>query len=569
MKVKRNIKKAIGIIAAALIIIFLAEGIAYICIYDISSFYRIEFYENYDYTAMELLDDYRIYALSDVELTRADMKEDMDYFFELMETCQPNIPFYEQLYGFDMGDLRSACTAGLDNIDTEEEFYGYISAVINMLPSCHSSVIPPDFNNFQYCSTSYLNYASTMSDSELIGYTNSWKEILLKYYEEQAYSSDVIGAQYIDGRYYIASVSDRLTEYIDWEISSINGGVPEKYISENITCQKLKYDFINENIYCDGLFFYDQPSETSTKISIKLLSPDGEQTEFDAYSDCIRDVITAYYLAHSKSSEMQNASYAVSEAYSYDDDSRDITYITLPMITSRSAEIHDMIKNIKNENVIVDLRYCPGGEVSFTVNEIYPALFSCDTTLEYTIYRPFSKLSRRFCDSYGIKDLAGDIFAAKEYNELFPDSNLKYTAEKRTLTFSGNKGSDKNVYILIGGSTASSADLLASATKSTGSAVLIGSNTNGEGIISGVYLDKLPNSKLMFTYVKECSVNSAGKSNSVYGTSPDIYSANTLSERYNFIEISEKGENPYIYENRLEWDSVLIKAIEIIEENGG
>lgn len=313
-------------------------------------------------------------------------------------------------------------------------------------------------------------------------------------------------------------------------------------------------------------FFYDRPSETSTKINMKICSSDGKSADIEVYSDCIRDVITAYYSAYCESSEIQNISSPVSLTYSYNDDERNVTYITLPVLTSESAEIYDMIKNIKNENVIVDLRYCPGGEISFTVNEVYPALFSCDTTLEYEVYRPFSKLNRRFSDSYGIKDLAGDLFSAKKYNDIFPDSSLKYIAEKRSLTFSGNKENNRNIYLLIGGSTASSADLLAAAAKTAENAVLIGSNTNGEGIISGIYLDKLPNSKLMFTYIKECSVNSAGNSNSVYGTAPDIYSANTLLERYDFIEVSKKEENPYTYENRLEWDNVLIEALEMIEE---
>ncbi|MCM1578163.1 MAG: hypothetical protein NC078_05110 [Ruminococcus sp.] len=132
------------------------------------------------------------------------------------------------------------------------------------------------------------------------------------------------------------------------------------------------------------------------------------------------------------------------------------------------------------------------------------------------------------------------------------------------IEFKGGGQDHSNVYLLIGGNTASAADLL-SAAKESG-AVLIGGSTNSEGLISGVYIDKLPNSKLMFSYIKEFTSVGDGSSDSVYGTALHIYSAVSVSDYFDFTGIADKGDDPYTYENRLEWDSVLNTAIEMINE---
>ncbi len=561
MKIKsvKNAAKALLLIIPAL---FLINGIAYLAVYDVCGYYRIEKYDNYDYEAMKLNNDEKIYELSAVEMSQEDMREDIDYFFDLMESSQPNIYFYEQLYGFDMDKLRSKCRAETENINSEAEFYGYISAVVNMLPSCHSAVIPPDFDSFEYCSFSYLNAFMTMNDSELIGYTNGWEKIISGYYENASYASEGFAAQYIDGKYYITSAGEEFSEYIDGEIISINGGTPENYVKENITGGKLKYDFKNEGIYYDALFFYPCQTPTAKKISMEIRTREGTFSDTEVYSDYVRNAVTAYYLNHCESGENNNISSPPS-AYYFNDGQRNITYIALPMLTASSGEIYEILQNIKNDNIIVDLRYCPGGEISFTVNEVYPALFDRDAAVEFEVYTPYSKPNRRFSENYGIKNLARDFFAAKKYDGIFPDSNSKYVAEKRTIEFKGSSQNHSNVYLLIGGNTASAADLLSAAAKESG-AVLIGSNTSGEGMVSGVYIDKLPNSRLMFSYIKEFTSIGNESSNSVYGTAPHIYSAATAADYCNFTEIADREDDPYTYENRLEWDSALNAAIEMI-----
>ncbi|MCM1578164.1 MAG: S41 family peptidase [Ruminococcus sp.] len=255
-----------------------------------------------------------------------------------------------------------------------------------------------------------------MNDSELIGCTNGWKKIISEYYENASYSSEGFAAQYIDGKYYITSVGKNFSEYIDGEIISINGDTPENYVKENITGGKLKYDFKNEGIYYDGLFFYPDMTHrtpTAQKISVEIRTRNGTISETEYCSDYVRDAAASYYFEHCEGGETDNISSPL-KAYCFNDEQRNVTYISLPMLTASSGEIYEILHNIKNDNVIVDLRYCPGGEISFTVNEVYPALFGRDTVIEYEAYTPFSKSNRRFSENYGIKKTCKGFFCGKK-----------------------------------------------------------------------------------------------------------------------------------------------------------
>lgn len=62
-------------------------------------------------------------------------------------------------------------------------------------------------------------------------------------------------------------------------------------------------------------------------------------------------------------------------------------------------------------------------------------------------------------------------------------------------------------------------------------------------------------------------INNDGTDNSVYGTSPDIYSELSIENYIIQQELIDNGEDPYTYENRLKWDNVLIETLELIKED--
>ena len=65
-----------------------------------------------------------------------------------------------------------------------------------------------------------------------------------------------------------------------------------------------------------------------------------------------------------------------------------------------------------------------------------------------------------------------------------------------------------------------------------------------------------------------CSaMNPDGVFSSVEGTPPDIYVQQPVEAYFKRERIKRSGEDPYTLENRLKWDNVLIKTLELINEN--
>jgi len=96
--------------------------------------------------------------------------------------------------------------------------------------------------------------------------------------------------------------------------------------------------------------------------------------------------------------------------------------------------------------------------------------------------------------------------------------------------------------------------------------MLVGTNTGGEGLIPTMMLDVLPNSKLEFMYNPFKTYSLDCKDNFTFGTAPDIYAELSVSGFEKKQQLISEGIDPYTYENRLKWDDVLIKTLEIIKE---
>ncbi|MBP0957672.1 MAG: hypothetical protein J5997_09945 [Oscillospiraceae bacterium] len=108
------------------------------------------------------------------------------------------------------------------------------------------------------------------------------------------------------------------------------------------------------------------------------------------------------------------------------------------------------------------------------------------------------------------------------------------------------------MYILTSHNTASAADELTAAAKCSGTAVVIGENTGGEGIgLNSSVIIPLNISGLCLRYNSAESKNPDGSINSIYGTSPDHYS--TLTENNYMLrqEIIDSENDPSEYETAL------------------
>ena len=125
--------------------------------------------------------------------------------------------------------------------------------------------------------------------------------------------------------------------------------------------------------------------------------------------------------------------------------------------------------------------------------------------------------------------------------------------------YSGGDGCDPDVYVLVNHSTYSEADNTAYFFKTYTDAVVIGTNTGGEGYSSFVY-KTLPCSGFTFSYTPFLPNE---PERTIIGTTPDYYIEETLDNFRKRIEMEHSGR----FENRMKWDNVLIETLDIIKEN--
>ena len=138
---------------------------------------------------------------------------------------------------------------------------------------------------------------------------------------------------------------------------------------------------------------------------------------------------------------------------------------------------------------------------------------------------------------------------------------LKYECQGK-----GNGVKDKKVYVLISNTTFSAADWAAAMLKEQTSAILVGTDTSGEGLGGTAFFDIMPNSKLTFMVQDSQSFNADGTDNSIYGTSPDIYISHTMDSIARRNELINNRISYIDYENRLKWDNILLETIKLINK---
>lgn len=350
---------AIGLLAAVAVYTLIDIVTAFIK-YDICELYVYEKYKEngYDYPSIRLQDPERMAETSEIHMTREEMLEDIDYYFELIGTCQPNLPYYEQIYGFDWDDMHLKCRSEAAELDSPEEFYGYISSVVNMFPSSHSAVLAPRYETLEYAGTSYLNAIKTLNDDDMIGYMNGWEKRISDYASENGFFAYDIGLQYLPQDYYITTANEKFSELVGSRVISINGENTVENITKYLCGSKLEYDFLNGKSYYFSVYLYGEPTDTSREILLLLQTPEGENKELTMYMDCVRTMLSFAAADTTETvSEKDSGKSAVSGTYYYNDDENLISYIRLSYLTASSREQINALDSLEYDDLIVDLRY--------------------------------------------------------------------------------------------------------------------------------------------------------------------------------------------------------------------
>ncbi len=334
---------------------------------------------------------------------------------------------------------------------------------------------------------------------------------------------------------------------------------------DNISCVKLFYDEINSRAYRKWLSFYSEPysKSLSEKVKIKYQNKEGEIEERMVYVDKVAQTLTNY--AQALGVESKGELYVKDNPfYSYTDVDKDTLYLYFNGIGSLELTgVDKIIQSADCENIIIDIRNNPGGVFDAVNQYLYPYLYADNIETDYVWYMPKTEYTKKMTNEWKARRKLA--FRDSDYWEIGIDGKQQiYKESTKEIRLTGGKNQkDYNVYVLTSGRTGSAADTLANVLKENDAAILVGNSTGGEGLMSSFLVDYLPESGIVFTYVPELAFNEEGKNNSVYGTSPHYY-VNEASP--NLAEYEARGEDPYTYENRLEWDTVLNKTISLIED---
>lgn len=478
--------------------------------------------------------------VSELDLTEQQKLEDFNYMYDSIVKNTLSSEDFNELYGIDFAAKKSEYEEIIKNTADDFEFYAAMKAIIRDIPGFHSDIVYPDIN--AYSSLNCYNSRAVCARLGIRSYTEYWNKLVDEKFSAFKNQNEVsfiyVGGEYV---YNIFNCND--PEYEDSILLSVNGESPEKYISQNISTKRLHYDFVRSAAYRDIIVFNNAAGEP---VSAEIRSKDGTVTTKQLYSD----IYGSYYINIKKP-------IAKDPVYFYEDG--DTAYLKIDDLSAQSCKrAGELLKSSDNSNVILDIRDNYGGMIDNAENYILPYLYGSHNEYKSVWYIKDTKQNMKMYDSLymllNIK-LNGTKGTEHEYSER---DDILYS--ELAFDFVGNAEHDKNVYLLTSSATGSSADALAAFLKSCGLAEIIGYNTGGEGLTYSFKADSLPNSGLVFIYNPGKAFNPDGTVNSVYGTSPDIYAEQT----YDGYKILNSLEEPYAYENRLKWDSVLKETVEII-----
>lgn len=490
--------------------------------------------------------------ITELNLSDEQKLADFNYLYDSIVTSMPidTLNGIKEQFNIDFVSRKDEYTDLVLRAETDLDFFAVMSAIDEDVPTFHSDILFPDYE--YYSTIDCWNMNKVLDTKYIKSKSEYWIPMLREKCEEFLASSPVI-------YFYDYSVSSG--EYVSESgeiLLEVNGNNVDLW-TENISMIPIVYDHINGKAYRKWINFYEEPySALAEKVTLKVQSSDGTTSETTAYTDITADTLKAYSWALGVKKDDEEHTVNDLPLYSYTDEENDVLYMNFSGIDYISmCDIPDTLNNSDNKNVIIDLRNNTGGYFNIIQEFLYPHLYNYDMEYKSAWYLPDTKYTKKLRSDPEARKLAFKKADLSEKNGLGEEQ--PYLACEDTFRFKGGDCMDRNVYILTSGKTASASDGLVSFLKDNSAAVVIGTNTGGEGRMDSFLMDSLSESGLVYIYMPELAFNSDGSNNAIYGTAPDIYVREGVPDKKEFA-----SSDPYTYENRLKWDSVLIKAIETI-----
>ncbi|MBP5262603.1 MAG: hypothetical protein J6Z43_10815 [Clostridiales bacterium] len=507
------------------------------------------------------------YNLVDTSLTTEQKLSDLEYMYNIVCLGNPNKALYEEAYGISYEDVYSQYRDLVAGSESEYEFFSYMSCFLAILPGQHNYMKLQDYDRTAVNGS--FSLTEIYGNQEQKDYAYSWKEAWRD--DVAAYNDcNLIGFYYVDGKYIgmsasTSAVRTNVCDYLNAQLISIDGRDPVDLCFEMPNRYVPDYDGINQCFFRENLLFNDGVGQPHTAV-IRLA--DGTVETREIYDDpgfaiAFAEATSVYpELFEDRPEETEDTD----EPKTYritTDAGRKMVYINSVMCNTDegerlAADLRQAIQEVDAETVILDIRSNTGGVSSFCNEQLLPVIFSHD--LEFR---------SRVC---GLKNEHTKNFYNSLFNRLFAlfvgDSDFNCDKEHfyytEDFSVEGQADHDYKIYVLTSHKTFSSGDILARLCKAYDNAVVIGTNTGGEGICGSPFNCSLPESHFMFTYTPTYCVDAPD--DDVYGTAPDIYIPYTAEEYMARQEIIARGESANSYESRLTWDQTLLQVLDMIDK---
>lgn len=492
------------------------------------------------------------------ELTLEQKVEDFEYYYDTMISSFPMFETYKDEFKYDFAEKKEYYKELVASTRSNFEFYCVMCSIANEFPSFHTDIVYPNYESYK--SLGCYNMTHTLCNNKVYPASIYWNDLLKNEYES-IHDVTFHSYTYLNGEYVL------IEEFGGYppgtKLTEINGKNINSYVYGHLfSSYSKKYDPLHDNVYINNFFVNDRFGDP---IELTLILPNGSTVHEKAYQDIYSDIdVVLYNIYNDNGSDFQSVS--GQPVYSSNDDDNNVGYIKLSTMNYIfKDEIAEKMKQIsKNQSVIIDLRDNYGGSAVIGEKYIYPYIFSDSIKVKSKWYMLDS--SKNQCIKK--EDPLRNIFDLRlaPTDDKAKRSDIDWLTSYREFEYNGKSAYQPNVYVLINNGTGSAADGFVSALKNSSVVTVIGENTAGEGLADSFICDYLPNSGLVFIYMYGQAYNPNGTDNSLYGTAPDIYSFISSDSYKKCGELFDNNIDPYTYENRLKWDDVLIKTLELIKE---
>ena len=511
-------------------------------------------------------------------LTQEQRLKDLDYMYDIVCLQNPRKEYFEEAYGISYDDIYNRYREYIKNSKSDYEFFSYLTCFLAVLPGQHNYM---SFPKYEFSSVNGFNLSDVYGTQDFNDYINSWIDDFRD--DVESYSEySLICFRYIDGQYVGVNLSatDRacINDYELGRLISLDGKDPVDMCFDFFARSVPVYDKGNDCFFRNVLLFNNG---SGVRHTAEILMPDGETVTVDLYDDPCFDVYyTDGYSAYKTAEErpegdesgedvpapgIMDDDYVPATYTIVTDEHRDLIYVESTSCETDEGErlVRDLTQELNStgiDTIVLDIRNNGGGEINFVRYQLLPALFSHDVQFNPQVIGTKNSYTRNYY--FSAYSRLTDIIRGDD----FPTTDLEYFYYKEDFSVEGNADRDYKIYLITSTNTFSSGDIITRLCKLYDNAVVVGTNTEGEGICGSPFNCYLPESRFAFVYVPTVNIDSVD--DSIYGTEPDIYIPTTYEDYCRRIELKYDDEvDPTSYEGRLLWDQTLISVLDMVNND--